>query len=65
MGGWAGSKGALGWQSQNLKLLLGFADMRVVSPGELGYVPVTSGDWSMYRQFLPHVGEGDVLALDC
>jgi hypothetical protein len=42
-------EGTLRWMSQGLKLLLGSADMGVVSPGKLDYVSLTSRDWAMHH----------------
>jgi hypothetical protein len=64
MGGRQAQEGALHWQSQDLKLLLGSVDMRVVSPGKLVNVSSPYGDWVMNHQFCPHIRWGEFLALD-
>jgi hypothetical protein len=49
---------ALGWGSQDVKLLLESEEMEVVSPGKLGYVSLTLRDCATCHQLLPQVGQG-------
>jgi hypothetical protein len=51
-------EGALNWWSQDLRLLLGSAEMEVVFSGSLGYVSLTP-----YHQ-LPHFWWRNILGLD-
>jgi hypothetical protein len=59
MGGWAGSRrGALHWRFQDLKLLLGSADMGWSVLENWLNVSLTSGDCATSHQLFPHIQQG-------